>query len=475
MKRVYQRVIDSIPDYQTFNTLDEFDASTKALAEEFPGVVELSSIGKTREGRDLLCLKIGEGPAALALGCPHPNEPIGAMMLEHFSRCLAADEGFRRELGYTWYIVKAWDADSLVLNKWLKGPYTITNYTRGFFRPSGPEMVEWSFPIDYKTLHFHDTLPETEAVMRLIDETKPAFIYSLHNSGFGGVYWYESEPTPDLWEEMRSIVAAQGLPLHLGEPEVPYIKPLAPATFPLVSVVDEYEYLERYVPEGTDPASQVMAGAGSEDYARKYGTFEFINEMPYFFDPRIGDSSPCGRSRRDVMIEALDFSEEANRQIHAILDLSKGYMDPASHFLKFVEAFSKIGSSEATRAMVATNPEFDRQATVAEEFDGLLVGKFYKTLQFAMLARANESELDKLDAAGLEAPEARAALLRGRDAALAKHAEFCAMLEEKINYEVIPIKRLVTIQLSCGLLVADEVRRRAQGQEGAQGGAQGCA
>lgn len=54
-------------------------------------------------------------------------------------------------------------------NLWLKGPYTISNYTRGFFRPAGDEMVEWTFPIDYKTLHFHDVMPETQAVMDLID------------------------------------------------------------------------------------------------------------------------------------------------------------------------------------------------------------------------------------------------------------------------------------------------------------------
>ena len=202
LKPVYQKVIDTIPDYQVFLTPDELDESSRALAAEFPEVVELSSVGTTRAGRDLICLRIGEPcgaggdpsaggpsqpaedrPAAVVLGVPHPNEPIGCMLIEHFTRCLAADRELRDELGYTWYFVKAWDADSLALNTWIKGPYTITNYSRNFFRPASDEQVEWTFPIDYKTLHFHEPLPETRAAMRLIDLVKPGLIFSLHDFG----------------------------------------------------------------------------------------------------------------------------------------------------------------------------------------------------------------------------------------------------------------------------------------------------
>ncbi len=31
-------------------------------------------------------------------GCPHPNEPMGAMLLEYFSRALAEDEDLRKAL-----------------------------------------------------------------------------------------------------------------------------------------------------------------------------------------------------------------------------------------------------------------------------------------------------------------------------------------------------------------------------------------
>ena len=197
MKAVFQKLIDTIPDYKGFFTVDEMDNSSKRLAEQYPECVSITEIGKSGSGNPLYCLKIGHGERnALFLGCPHPNEPIGAALLEHFTWSLAANKELQDELGYTCYVVKAWDCDGVRLNeKWLKGPFTITNYSRTFYRPAGFKQVDWTFPIDYKELHFNNAIPETRAVMRLIDEIRPSFIYSLHNAGFGGVYWYISHDT----------------------------------------------------------------------------------------------------------------------------------------------------------------------------------------------------------------------------------------------------------------------------------------
>lgn len=112
MDAQFQALLRDIPDYDSFLTLDEMDANSRLLAAEHPESTTLMEIGRTREDRPLLCLKIGSGPQnALMFGCPHPNEPIGAMMLEYLTKKLAEDEDLRERLGYTWYFVKAWDAD----------------------------------------------------------------------------------------------------------------------------------------------------------------------------------------------------------------------------------------------------------------------------------------------------------------------------------------------------------------------------
>ncbi len=461
LKPVFQKVIDTIPDYKVFLTPDELDESSRALAAEFPETVELFEIGRTRKDRPLLCLKIGNGPKnALVFGTPHPNEPIGTMLAEHFSRCLAADAELREELGYTWYIVKNWDADSLELNKgWLKGPFTITNYSRNFFRPAGFKQVDWTWPIDYKTLHFDAPLPETTAMKDLIDEIKPAFIYSLHNAGFGGVYWYQSKKTPEIWDAMREVAIDQGVPLNLGEPEAPYCVLWAPAVYEELGIEQEYDYLEKYGDPDKDPAEAIVCGDCSGGYsAKKYNSFTFLTELPYFYDPRIDDQSPTERIRRDVVTESLDWGKETSAFLRDTLAISQQYMDAENPFMLAIQAFTRDSSDDATRKMIAEDPAFAEPATVAQVFDNLLVTKFYKLLSFGMLVRANESELAAMDESGEDNPEKRAALEKALAAAKPAYEKLAAELEESFDYQVVPIKKLVTIQLSCGLMMAEYVR-----------------
>ena len=102
MKKIYWDLLNAIPDYKEFLTLEELNASSASLAAAYPDVVSEFEMGKSTEGRPIMGLKIGEGSKnALIFGCPHPNEPIGTMLLEHFTKALAENEELRRELDYT--------------------------------------------------------------------------------------------------------------------------------------------------------------------------------------------------------------------------------------------------------------------------------------------------------------------------------------------------------------------------------------
>ena len=463
MKPIFERLLASIPDYQAFLTAQELDESSFALAKEYPDIVSVFPFGKTKEGRTLYCMKISGGPhIGLMFGCPHPNEPIGTMMLEHLTRSLAEDDELRRELDYTWYIVKAWDYDGLVLNEqWLKGPYTLYEYSRHFFRPAGHKQVDWTFPIDYKELHFHDSIPETKAMMKLIEEIRPEFIYSLHNAGFGGVYWYETDATPEIWDEMRKAPKEMGIPMNLGEPEAPYCQLLSPAIYKELSITDEYDYMEKY---GMKDIGQIIrVGSCSTDYAWKLcRSFTLLTEEPYFFDRRIDDLSPADQTRRDVALQGLAWNAEANRYLTDTLKRTIEYMDKDNPFRLALEAFTENKSEEATRRMISENPEFDRTATVAEKFDHLLKKKFYKLLSYGMLIRANEWELDRMDATGETNEEKRTALTLAMKTAEEEHRKLADYLEREIDYQVVPIRKLVYIQLKCGLLMADYLKSHSQ-------------
>lgn len=457
MKEVFQKLLRNIPDQKTFLTLDELEESSKLLASKHPDCVSLFKFGSTKEGLDLNCLKIGNGSKnALMFGCPHPNEPIGTMMLEYFSSALAEDVELRNELDYTWYIVKAWDADGLRLNEgWLKGPYTIHQYSRHFFRPAGHKQVDWTFPIDYKNLHFNDSIPETKAMMALIDEIHPHFIYSLHNAGFGGVYWYMTSPLPELYDKMRASAEKVGVPLNLGEPEAPYCVLFDPAIYEMLGIEQNYDFLEKYGIE--HPEERIKVGTCSASFAKeRYNSFTLLTELPYFYDKRIMDMSPSDMLRRDAVLEAQTFTKKKDAYIKSEMEKTVQYVSKDNPFRLALEAFTRGDDDEATERMAKEDPEYQRIATVAEAFDNQLIIRFYASLSYGMLIRMHEWELEK--ASGGEKDSDKEAALRAAIArAEESHRELCSQLEEQLSYEVVPIKKLVSIQLESGLLVAQHL------------------
>lgn len=451
MKKIYKDLLDRIPEYETFLTLEELDASTHRLHQEYPDCTEVFEIGKTREGRPLLCLKITGGEKnALMFGCPHPNEPIGVMMLEYFTWELAKNPELRTELGFTWYIVKAWDADGLEKNKgWLKGPFTITEYSKHFFRPAMKEQVDWTFPVDYKDLHFHDTLPETRAMMELIDKIRPTITYSLHNAGFGGVYWYVTHDKPELYDEMAEIVKEQKIPIHLGEPESPFLKEFSPAVYCAEGIWQCYDYMEA---NGVVNIPEVIGGGTcSDDYSKqKYDTFTLLTEMPYFYDSRIEDRSLSNFSRGEVILKKLENHEKDYACLTDIIEKCGDFFSFDNPYILAIRDFAEEGEMLALKEDVRKNPKYGETATVAEVFDNSLINRFYNLLAYGMMPRAFEYEVEK--GKNLEEMEN---LYRSTKE---KHRAFAEMLESEFNYTVIPIKKLVHIQLACGLLMADLFR-----------------
>lgn len=463
MEEIFQRLLDGIPDYQEFLTLREMDESSRRLAREHPESVSLFEMGRTREGRPLLCLKIGAGERnGLMFGCPHPNEPIGSMLLEYVSQQLAADGELREALGYTWYIIKAWDADGLVRNEgWLKGPYNIYNYGRNFFRPAGYAQVDWTFPVDYGQLHFHDVLPETQAMMELIDQIQPEFIYALHNAGFGGTYWYESLPTPEIYDTLHAIPGKYQLPLSLGAAESPSNVEYAPAIYKCGGVKDAYDYLEKYCDKAELEAvlSGLRSGDNSASYAYdRYGSFTLLTELPYFYDPRIEDQSASDMTRMDVRRQSVAESEAIDRDLRRIIGLSRKWLQEDDPFLCAVEDFTRDTGGQAAMNQAASDPAYQQMATQAEKLDQLVVEKFYKMILYGMLVRANEEELKRTGAAG--EPERTADLQAGYEAALQGLREITAFLERNLDYSVVPIRKLIAVQLESGLEVLRYLSRR---------------
>ena len=452
----FDHILKSVPDYKVFLTVDEMDESSRKLAEDYPELVSCDVVGHSRKGHPILCLKIGSGSKnAFMFGCPHPNEPIGAMTVEYFSRALAEDKEFLQSTDFTWYIIKSIDVDGTKLNeKWFKGPFTLTNYARNYFRPAGYEQAEWTFPIDYKDYHFHDTIPETKILMKMIDEKKPVFMYSLHNAGFGGTYWYISKDMPEIWDKLYEASSKNGVPLHLGEPEVPYITPFSQAIYPMISTRDDYDYKEKY--SGKSPAETMRSGDSSCGYTITKGldTVTLVTEMPYFTEPRIQSDKLMDFSRKEAVLKNLERRYEQNEKIKALHAPIANLVSDDNPFMKMVEtSLEYFADSYGTqKKFIEENKEYDELCKESEAFDNLEVPKFHSLFYWTLLLRGCEHELGKDRPA-----EEKELLLKTKDVAEKEFDAQAKMAEESLEYSVIPIQTLVRVQLESGLIVASNL------------------
>jgi len=442
-------ILQDVPDYQVFLTVDELKANAHRLAEEYPHVVELLPAGHSRQGDPIEAIKIGDGPRqALLFAMPHPNEPIGSMMLEYLSRRLAEDDALRESLGYTWYMIKCIDPDGARLNEgWFKGPFAIENYARHFYRPPSYQQVEWTFPVDYKTLHFEAPLPETQALMKLIEQVEPDFMYSLHNAGFGGAYFYISRAAPPLYEAFHKLVKSQDLPLHLGEPEIPFAEVYAEAVFNLPPIARMYDFYQEQT--DADPAEIISGGTSSSDYASQFcDPFFLVCEMPYFYNPAIHDTSASDMVRRDAVLKGIEQSRENLDFIQEQYDAVKEDLTVRSPFRDSIEERLRTSRRrlDAQENWAKKNPEMENIATVAEKFDSLMVGRFYRLLGLGMLVRMLDTQI--------AATGDSDCLLSAREAAQAAFQARSGALEDELEYEVIPIRKLVRVQLGSALLAA---------------------
>lgn len=454
----FEHLLNNIPDYKEFLTVDEMDENSKKLAQEFPDICSISEVGKSRKGHPIYLLKIGNGSKnAFMFGCPHPNEPMGAMMLEYFTRYLCEHDDFRNEFDYTWYLIKSIDVDGTKLNEsWFKGPFTLYNYARGWYRPIGSEQAEWTFPFDYKNYKWDTPIPETEVLMKIIDETKPEFLYSLHNAGFGGAYWYLGKPAPEsVYDGFYKAASKVNVPLNLGEPEAPFIKQYAPAIYEMISMQQEYDYAEEFGDE--HPEKSMTCGDCSNSYCKKYGTFTLVAELPYFYSPKISDQTELGYTRLEAVLKGLKETKEIQDKMASYFDKYKDLCGPDNDFVKIVRrSLEKREDTYNTDVNFAKQKEDNKlPCKVCEEFDNVVITKFYLMLSWGALIRGAKYERDKR--LGTETEAMLNPIIDEMEEELKK---LSAWVEKETQYSVVPIKNLISVQLESGMVCADYVKNK---------------
>ncbi|WP_268825366.1 M14 family zinc carboxypeptidase [Arthrobacter sp. 18067] len=300
----------SLASEPRFPTIREIDARVGALARAFPSRVQAETIGLSREGRPLHQLTVGSGARhAVVIGMPHPNEPSGALGALGLAELLSRDDALREGLGLTWHILPCADPDGGVLNEsWFAGPFSRQSYAGGIYRPPRNVDFEWTFHRSDLAEPGLPPIPETRAVMGLLDDVRPELLVSMHNTEAGGLYANVTEAYPSIVSGFRETSRLTGLPVDQGFPEAP-ADILAPGIFH-----------EKPLLEGG-----VMIS--STDYAAKYGTFGVVVEAPLWNVPSVADTcltqttaaqlyGSIEKERNEVRGEYFGWLERLDRHTH---------------------------------------------------------------------------------------------------------------------------------------------------------------
>lgn len=434
-----------VPPVTGFPGVDELLAWFGTLAADHPRLVRERRVGTSRLGEPIPMFTIGSGPRPhLLFAGVHPNEPIGFRTLQHLAAELVADADLLAASGATWHLIPCIDPDGTRLNEgWFADPSDRAAYARGFYRPAPAEQAEWTFPFAYKGAYFDDVIPETQALMRVIDEVKPELMVSLHNAELGGVYYYLSEDVPGAVPALHAVPRALGLPLDVGEAESAAIRSIAPAVYLMSSMHDEYDHLESL---GMDAAAMV-GGDSSSAYARRYGTVSLVAELPYWSHPLADDTTPTSADYADVVRAKGGAMSDLGATLVALLDEARPDLTIRSPFLRASEAFvpmtAEMGRAEVLRA---ERPELRRAATAAEVFSNEDVVRMFRLRWGGMLLRALDAEV--------HAGTATARVRRVAERTRTVFAGWAAEADSLTGLTVLPVEQLVGVQYGATLAMS---------------------
>jgi hypothetical protein len=226
------------------------------------------------------------------------------------------------------------------------------------------------------------------------------------------------------------------------------MKKLAEAIFKMPTSVEAYEFLKKHT--NKDPAEIINYGTSSDDYARRVAeSFTLVCEMPYYYDPRIGDTSESDVIRSEAVLHGVALAEERYNFVKEKYSKVKASLKEYEEKRPFRDAIEDTlkrfpDSIAAQKHWAKTDPLLKRKATVAEKFDSYVLSRFYDLLSLGLLYRCVKDTKNE----------------KAEKEILQQMTEWNDRLERQLSYKVIPIRSLVRVQLASALLTAEYIRQK---------------
>ncbi|MFC1420560.1 M14 family zinc carboxypeptidase [Streptacidiphilus cavernicola] len=312
--------------------------SARALAAAHPGRCRLRQIGTSRQGRPLELLSVegpdgssasaagtgtgspgpggGSGRDVLAVAVPHSNEPLGGATVLALAERALRDPGFGADTAVTWNFLLCLDPDGALRHE--TGPderHSLYDHHRHFFRPVTDEQPEWAPSLRSPG----ESLPETRALARLIDELRPFLQFSLHGADVDGSWVQLTRDIPGLALPFGASAAELGIPVAVGSCDAAFW----PSPGPGVYVMP---------PPGRPAgfASQSETVAESTWYfPHLYGGVTAVLEVPMWGSPLMSDQR-MHPTPWQALHRSADGLRRSGAELAAVLDRARPYFTAAA-------------------------------------------------------------------------------------------------------------------------------------------------
>ncbi|MGW1497717.1 M14 family zinc carboxypeptidase [Streptomyces mirabilis] len=303
-----------------YPTLGELLRRARATVAARPGALRLRAVGTSRAGRPLWLLSAGHGPRhILTVAGAHANEPVGGVTSLSLAERFAREPALLQESGCTWNFLLCLDPDGASLaGRWLTGrpgeglpgearaaeaSPTLRGYYRRFYRPAFAAQPEFP-PVASDP---RPVMPESEALVRLIDELRPVVQFSLHGVEVGGSFLQLTRAVPGAAATYRRIAADLGIPLeHRPFDGMGWL-----AESPGVLVLPDSSPTEERDPSGFTSQATWL-------YAMRHGTVSAVVEAPFWSVAGVSDPRPVAEPRREVA-EASEVLLGRAKQLEAVV------------------------------------------------------------------------------------------------------------------------------------------------------------
>lgn len=458
-----ESVVRDVPHCETFCSVEKLHGLAEQLRKDPRFVVDIA--GASVQGVPIYHVRFGDAPIkALLVASPHCPEQIGSLTVFSLMTLLQQGHPALTECGVQWHIVPCIDPDGALLNEgWTQQPFSPANFLRYFYLPPYLDQVDTSFPIAHKKLNFNQPSQEARVLRNILDEVRPDFFFSLHNTFAGGAFYY---PTRDLgqkyYQQIYQLLERERFPLRTSPQFSEFLAQYSPGVVEMYSMAKHYDFLERTM---DSPEQVLQAGASSFDYLAsiKPEALTFLAELGNFQHPSYGSSKPTGENLREFKLHVDADSKLVAVGVLEEWEKVKDDVDPASPFYRAVTGFAlstreKIFEGGMPISRYPTrdtlfNPAYDRPMTEGEKFDACIVNDGLKLLAF-------DYQFLRLLEASKQTPAVQQAIARlervlgGAFDRIGRHFDLSTI-------EVFECDQLTRVQLGSGLIALNSILERA--------------